>query len=62
MFWHRSCFCSYMSQILRNKFDHFAETTLPSLFNLIPNSAKIMASSGKVCLYFIIEVSLYVYF
>ncbi len=45
-----------MSQQLGNKFDHFAESVLPNLFNLIPNSAKIMASSGSVCLRFIIQV------
>ncbi|KAK3106105.1 hypothetical protein FSP39_012814 [Pinctada imbricata] len=45
----------YLSQQLGNKFDHLAETTLPLLINLIPNSAKIMASSGIVCIRFIIQ-------
>ena len=45
-----------MSQQLGNKFDHFAETVLPSLINLIPNSAKIMATAGIVAIRFIIQV------
>ncbi|XP_064594427.1 CLIP-associating protein 1-like isoform X2 [Liolophura sinensis] len=46
---------SYLAQQLGNKFDHFAETILPSLINLIPNSAKVMASSGIVAFRFIIQ-------
>ena len=45
-----------MSQQLGNKFDHFAETVLPSLTNLIPNSAKVMATAGIVTIRFIIQV------
>ena len=45
-----------MSQQLGNKFDHFAESVLPSLINLIPNSAKIMATAGIVAIRFIIQV------
>jgi CLIP-associating protein 1/2 len=32
---------AYLAQELRNKFDHFAESLLPPLINLIPNSAKV---------------------
>ena len=49
-------FYRYMSQQLGNKFDHFAETVLPSLTNLIPNSAKVMATAGIVTIRFIIQV------
>ena len=48
---------SYMAQQLGHKMDHFAEAVLPALFILIPNSAKIMATSGCVCIRFIIQVS-----
>ena len=46
-----------MAQQLTNKMDRFAEAVLPALFVLIPNSAKIMATSGCVCIRFIIQVS-----
>ena len=46
-----------MSQQLGNKFDHFAEMVLSSLIALIPNSAKVMAFSGLVCIRFVIQVS-----
>ncbi|KAK8391257.1 hypothetical protein O3P69_017127 [Scylla paramamosain] len=46
---------AYMSQELHHKVDHLCETLLPSLINLIPNSAKIMASSGIVTIRFIIQ-------
>ncbi|XP_012939187.1 CLIP-associating protein 1-A, partial [Aplysia californica] len=46
---------AYMSQQLGTKFDHFAEAVLPSLINLIPNSAKVMATSGTVCIRFIMQ-------
>jgi CLIP-associating protein 1/2 len=41
-----------MSQLLGSKFDHFAESQMAHLINLIPNSAKIMATSGIVCIRF----------
>ena len=44
-----------MSQQLGSKFDHFAESILPSLIALIPNSAKVMATSGIVCIRFIMQ-------
>ncbi|XP_075442444.1 CLIP-associating protein 2 isoform X31 [Ascaphus truei] len=37
---------AHLSTVLGNKFDHGAESIVPTLFNLVPNSAKIMASSG----------------
>ncbi|XP_071063093.1 CLIP-associating protein 1a isoform X4 [Pseudochaenichthys georgianus] len=36
----------HLSLILGNKFDHGAESIMPTLLNLVPNSAKIMATSG----------------
>ncbi|XP_074514618.1 CLIP-associating protein 1a isoform X8 [Sebastes fasciatus] len=36
----------HLSSILGNKFDHGAESIMPILLNLVPNSAKIMATSG----------------
>ena len=47
----------YLSQELRNRFDHFAEVVVPNLINLLANSAKIMATSGNTALVFIIKVS-----
>lgn len=35
-----------LSTILGNKYDHSAEAIVPTLFNLVPNCAKVMASSG----------------
>ncbi|XP_053408709.1 CLIP-associating protein 1-like isoform X4 [Mercenaria mercenaria] len=46
---------AYYSQRLGNKFDHSAETLLPALINLIPNSAKIMSTSGIMCIRFILQ-------
>ncbi|XP_066957362.1 CLIP-associating protein 1 isoform X14 [Macrobrachium rosenbergii] len=46
---------AYMSQELHHKVDHLCETVLPNLINLIPNSAKVMASSGIVTIRFIIQ-------
>ncbi|XP_033732918.1 CLIP-associating protein 1-like isoform X3 [Pecten maximus] len=46
---------AYLSQQLGNRFDHFTETQLPNLIALIPNSAKVMASSGIICIRFIIQ-------
>ncbi|XP_055860577.1 CLIP-associating protein 1-like isoform X8 [Biomphalaria glabrata] len=46
---------AYLSQQLGTKFDHFAESVLPSLMNLIPNSAKVMSTSGIVCIRFIMQ-------
>ena len=49
--------CRYMSQQLKNKFDHFAEAIFPTLIALIPNSAKIMSTAGTSCIRFVIQVS-----
>ncbi|XP_077994040.1 CLIP-associating protein 1-like isoform X9 [Glandiceps talaboti] len=46
---------SYLSTVMGRQFDHTAEYVLPNLFTLIPNSAKIMSSSGIVCLLIIIR-------
>ncbi|XP_021373909.1 CLIP-associating protein 1-like isoform X9 [Mizuhopecten yessoensis] len=46
---------AYLSQQLGNRLDHFCETQLPHLIALIPNSAKVMASSGIICIRFIIQ-------
>ncbi|XP_040214197.1 CLIP-associating protein 1 isoform X8 [Rana temporaria] len=45
----------HLSMILGNKFDHGAEAIMPTVFNLVPNSAKIMASSGVVTIRLIIR-------
>ena len=37
---------AYMSQMLRLKVDRFLEALMQNLINLIPNSAKIMSTSG----------------
>ena len=46
---------SYLSQILKNKFEIFAEAILNQLINLIQNSAKVISTSGTVAIKFIIE-------
>ncbi|XP_070175260.1 CLIP-associating protein 1-like isoform X3 [Littorina saxatilis] len=46
---------AYMAQQLGHKMDRFAEAVMPALFNLLSNSAKIMATSGSVCIRFIIQ-------
>ncbi|XP_052252616.1 CLIP-associating protein 1-like isoform X3 [Dreissena polymorpha] len=46
---------AYYAQRLANKFDHSAETLLPVLINLIPNSAKVMSTSGLTCIRFILQ-------
>lgn len=53
----RLCTYRYLSQEIGNKFDHFAEMAMPPLLNLIPNSAKIMSTSGVTAIGFIIRVS-----
>lgn len=42
--------------MLGNKFDHGAEAIVPVLFNLIPNCAKVMATSGVLAIRIIIRV------
>ncbi|KAM8934479.1 CLIP-associating protein 1 isoform 2-T2 [Pelodytes ibericus] len=45
----------HLSSVLGNKFDHGAESIMPTLFNLVPNSAKVMATSGMVAIRLIIR-------
>ncbi|NWX71313.1 CLAP1 protein, partial [Alca torda] len=45
----------HLSSVLGNKFDHGAEAIMPTVFNLIPNSAKVMATSGVVAVRLIIR-------
>ncbi|XP_078544443.1 CLIP-associating protein 2 isoform X15 [Lissotriton helveticus] len=46
---------AHISTILGNKFDHGAESIVPPLFNLVPNSAKVMATSGCAAIRIIIR-------
>uniref|UniRef100_A0A3Q3XI06 TOG domain-containing protein n=1 Tax=Mola mola TaxID=94237 RepID=A0A3Q3XI06_MOLML len=46
---------AHLSTILGNKFDHGAEAIVPVLFNLIPNCAKVMATSGVSAIRIIIR-------
>ncbi|XP_026867013.2 CLIP-associating protein 1-B isoform X23 [Electrophorus electricus] len=45
----------HLSSVLGNKFDHGAETVMPTLLNLVPNSAKVMATSGVAAIRLIIR-------
>ncbi|XP_035038375.1 CLIP-associating protein 2 isoform X4 [Hippoglossus stenolepis] len=45
----------HLSLVLGNKFDHGAEAIVPVLFNLIPNCAKVMATSGVSAIRIIIR-------
>ncbi|XP_068431360.1 CLIP-associating protein 2 isoform X15 [Clinocottus analis] len=46
---------AHLSSVLGNKFDHGAEAIVPVLFNLIPNCAKVMATSGMLAIRIIIR-------
>uniref|UniRef100_A0A672PS78 Cytoplasmic linker associated protein 1 n=1 Tax=Sinocyclocheilus grahami TaxID=75366 RepID=A0A672PS78_SINGR len=46
----------HLSSVLGNKFDHGAENIMPTLLNLVPNSAKVMATSGMAVIRLIIRV------
>nr|XP_054601260.1 CLIP-associating protein 2 isoform X48 [Nothobranchius furzeri] len=46
---------AHLSSVLANKFDHGAEAIVPVLFNLIPNCAKVMATSGVSAIRIIIR-------
>ncbi|XP_073677475.1 CLIP-associating protein 2 isoform X14 [Garra rufa] len=46
---------AHLSTLLGNKFDHGAEAIVPVLFNLIPNCAKVMATSGTAAIRIIIR-------
>ncbi|XP_060741640.1 CLIP-associating protein 1-B-like isoform X7 [Tachysurus vachellii] len=45
----------YLSSVLGNKFDHGAESIMPTLLNLVPNSTKVMATSGVAAIRLIIR-------
>lgn len=49
-------FDRHLSSILGNKFDHGAESVMPTLLNLVPNSAKVMATSGVAAIRLILRV------
>ncbi|XP_075924187.1 CLIP-associating protein 2-like isoform X5 [Petromyzon marinus] len=46
---------AYLSALLRNKFEFTAEAVLTGLFALVPNSAKVMATSGLVAIRLILK-------
>uniref|UniRef100_A0ABD2WPW9 TOG domain-containing protein n=1 Tax=Trichogramma kaykai TaxID=54128 RepID=A0ABD2WPW9_9HYME len=46
---------AYLSTQLKNKFASFGEAVLPTLMNLIQNSAKVVATAGSVALRFILQ-------
>ncbi|XP_051967091.1 CLIP-associating protein 1-B-like [Xyrauchen texanus] len=45
----------YLSSVLGSKFDHGAENIMPTLLNLVPNSTKVMATSGVAAIRLIIR-------
>uniref|UniRef100_A0A8C1RFS8 Cytoplasmic linker associated protein 1a n=1 Tax=Cyprinus carpio TaxID=7962 RepID=A0A8C1RFS8_CYPCA len=45
----------HLSSLLGNKFDHGAESIMPTLLNLVPNSAKIIATSGVAAIRLILR-------
>ncbi|XP_008284282.1 CLIP-associating protein 1a isoform X3 [Stegastes partitus] len=45
----------HLSSMLGNKFDHGAESIMPILLNLVPNSAKVMATSGVAAIRLILR-------
>nr|XP_029516542.1 CLIP-associating protein 1-B-like isoform X11 [Oncorhynchus nerka] len=45
----------YLSTLMGNKFDHCAETLMPTLLNLVPNSAKVIATSGMAAIRLILR-------
>ncbi|XP_029696416.1 CLIP-associating protein 1-B-like isoform X5 [Takifugu rubripes] len=45
----------HLSSVLGGRFDHAAEATMPILLNLVPNSAKIMATSGMAAIRLILR-------
>ncbi|XP_029979990.1 CLIP-associating protein 1a isoform X21 [Sphaeramia orbicularis] len=45
----------HLSSMLGNKFDHGAESVMPILLNLVPNSAKVMATSGVAAIRLILR-------
>uniref|UniRef100_A0AAY4CQK3 TOG domain-containing protein n=1 Tax=Denticeps clupeoides TaxID=299321 RepID=A0AAY4CQK3_9TELE len=45
----------HLSSVLGNRFDHGAESIMPTLLNLVPNSAKVMATSGVAAIRLILR-------
>uniref|UniRef100_A0A8C9TQ64 Cytoplasmic linker associated protein 1 n=1 Tax=Scleropages formosus TaxID=113540 RepID=A0A8C9TQ64_SCLFO len=45
----------HLSSVLGIRFDHGAESIMPTLLNLVPNSAKVMATSGVAAIRLIIR-------
>ncbi|XP_017158399.1 CLIP-associating protein 1-B-like isoform X9 [Poecilia reticulata] len=45
----------HLSAVLGSRFDHAAEAILPPLLNLVPNSAKVMATSGVAAIHLILR-------
>lgn len=48
---------SFMAKELKNKLEYFLEQIIESLLNLVPNGVKIMSTSGKVALKYVVYVS-----
>uniref|UniRef100_A0A8D0ADS9 Cytoplasmic linker associated protein 1a n=1 Tax=Sander lucioperca TaxID=283035 RepID=A0A8D0ADS9_SANLU len=46
----------HLSSVLGTKFDHGAESIMPTLLNLVPNSAKVIATSGMAAIRLILRV------
>ncbi|KAM4711203.1 CLIP-associating protein 1-B-like isoform 8-T8 [Anableps anableps] len=45
----------HLSSVLGSRFDHAAEAIMPALLNLVPNSAKVMATSGVAAIRIILR-------
>ncbi|MEQ2237396.1 CLIP-associating protein 1-B, partial [Ilyodon furcidens] len=45
----------HLSSVLGSRFDHAAEAIMPALLNLVPNSAKVMATSGVAAIRLILR-------
>ncbi|XP_015247948.1 PREDICTED: CLIP-associating protein 1-B-like [Cyprinodon variegatus] len=45
----------HLSSVLGSRFDHAAEAIMPSLLSLVPNSAKVMATSGVAAIRLILR-------
>uniref|UniRef100_A0A3Q3FBE8 Cytoplasmic linker associated protein 1 n=1 Tax=Labrus bergylta TaxID=56723 RepID=A0A3Q3FBE8_9LABR len=45
----------YLSSVLGSRFDHAAEAIMPILLNLVPNTAKVMATSGMAAIRLILK-------
>ncbi|XP_037830444.1 CLIP-associating protein 1-A isoform X2 [Kryptolebias marmoratus] len=48
----------HLSSVLGRRFDHTAEVVMPTLLNLVPNSAKVMATSGVAAIRLILRMKL----